>query len=225
MSKSILITGASGNLGSVVTETLLSQGYTIFATKSPGNPIVSDNIHYMECDLTYEASVLALFQQLKEKTNDLAAVICLAGGFDMSNISNTSSKSMMEMLQINYFTAFHVAHFACPWMSETKGGKLIFIGAKPVMEGNAAEMLSYTVSKSAVIKLAEIINEDTTLNNINASVIIPSIIDTPLNRKYMPDADFSKWITPAAIASHISFLLSEQSNGWKAPILKLYNGV
>lgn len=223
MSKSILITGASGNLGSVVSKILHEEGYQVFGTKSPGSTAESEIIKYFDCDLTSEPSVVQLFDKLKKETKSIYGVICLAGGFEMTNLLNSSSESMMKMLQINYFTAFHTAGAACSWMNETDGGEIIFIGAKPAMEGGGSEMLPYTISKTAVIKLAEIINSDSNLKDIRASVIIPSIIDTPLNRKYMPDADFRKWISPESIANHLLFLLSDKSKGWKEPILKLYN--
>ncbi len=158
-----------------------------------------------------------------KKYQKLDAVIMLVGGFAMGNIREASSDDMMKMLTLNYFTAFHSAQNAIKWMNEATGGKLIFVGAKPAVEGGGAAVLPYAISKSAVIKLAEIINEDKNNKNIQASVIIPSIIDTPPNREGMPDANFDNWVKPEEIAENIAFLISDKANVLRDTVLKIYN--
>jgi len=223
MKKTILITGTAGNLGTAVCNHLIKLDYQVIGTIEPGHQHPESKVDFHECDLTDEKATETLFSNLKSKYSKIDAVICLVGGFGMSNIQNASSSDMMKMLNLNYMTAFHTAHFATSWMNSTGGGKLIFVGAKPAMEGGAAAVLPYAVSKSAVIKLSEIINEDDDLKDIHAAVIVPSIIDTPPNREAMPDAKFSDWVTPETIATNIGFLLSEHAKVLREPVLKLYN--
>ncbi|MGL4230485.1 MAG: 3-oxoacyl-ACP reductase, partial [Casimicrobium sp.] len=74
--------------------------------------------------------------------------------------------------------------------------------------------------------LAELMNEEARAAgaDVVTSVIVPSIIDTPQNRKDMPSADFSKWVTPQAIAEIIVFHASDMSNAIREPIIKVYGG-
>lgn len=223
MSKNVLITGAAGNLGSAVSKKLISEGYSVIGTIVPGHRAPENGVDFYECDLTDEKATQAFFQTLMKKYQKLDAVIMLVGGFAMGNIREASSDDMMKMLTLNYFTAFHSAQNAIKWMNEATGGKLIFVGAKPAVEGGGAAVLPYAISKSAVIKLAEIINEDKNNKNIQASVIIPSIIDTPPNREGMPDANFDNWVKPEEIAENIAFLISDKANVLRDTVLKIYN--
>lgn len=223
MSKNVLITGAAGNLGSAVSKKLISEGYSVIGTIVPGHRTPENGVDFYECDLTDEKATQAFFQTLMKKYQKLDAVIMLVGGFAMGNIREASSEDMMKMLTLNYFTAFHSAQNAIKWMNEATGGKLIFVGAKPAVEGGGAAVLPYAISKSAVIKLAEIINEDKSNKNIQASVIIPSIIDTPPNREGMPDANFDNWVKPEEIAENIAFLISDKANVLRETVLKIYN--
>lgn len=223
MSKNVLITGAAGNLGSAVSKKLISEGYSVIGTIVPGHRAPENGVDFYECDLTDEKVTQAFFQTLMKKYQKLDAVIMLVGGFAMGNIREASSDDMMKMLTLNYFTAFHSAQNAIKWMNEATGGKLIFVGAKPAVEGGGAAVLPYAISKSAVIKLAEIINEDKNNKNIQASVIIPSIIDTPPNQEGMPDANFDNWVKPEEIAENIAFLISDKANVLRDTVLKIYN--
>ncbi|MEO5945606.1 MAG: hypothetical protein ABIP79_02230, partial [Chitinophagaceae bacterium] len=61
----------------------------------------------------------------------------------------------------------------------------------------------YGLSKSLIFRLAELLNEEAKNTDVITCVVIPSTIDTPQNRKSMPDADFSKWVTPEKLADLI----------------------
>ena len=49
--------------------------------------------------------------------------------------------------------------------------------------------------------------------DISVIALCPSTIDTPTNRADMPDADFSQWVLPEAIADVILFLASPAGRG------------
>ena len=59
--------------------------------------------------------------------------------------------------------------------------------------------------------------------NIRASVVIPSVLDTPQNRAAMPDADMSDWVTPESAAETIAFLVSDTGDNLRETVVKLYN--
>jgi NAD(P)-dependent dehydrogenase (short-subunit alcohol dehydrogenase family) len=88
------------------------------------------------------------------------------------------------------------------------GGKIVNIGAGAGLSG-MPQMGAYSASKSVVIRLTEAMAGELRAQNINVNCILPSIIDTPRNRADMPDADFSAWVTPAAMAEVVGFLASD----------------
>jgi len=91
------------------------------------------------------------------------------------------------------------------------GGRIVNIGAGAAVARAAAGMGAYTASKAGVAKFTEALAEELKDRNITVNAVLPSTIDTPANRADMPKADFSRWVTPQAIADVIVFLLSEQA--------------
>jgi NAD(P)-dependent dehydrogenase (short-subunit alcohol dehydrogenase family) len=70
-------------------------------------------------------------------------------------------------------------------------------------------MGAYTASKAGVQKLSESLADELKDSGITVNAILPGTIDTPRNRADMPDADFSRWVSPEAIADVVLFLASD----------------
>ncbi len=223
MAKNIFITGATGNLGSAVTGLLSERGYQLIGTTRPGKSTKSENVDLFECDLTDEDSVANCFERIQSKYPQLHGAVLLAGGFGMGGILDSGKEDLLKMYHLNFMTAYLTSRACVKWMNESGGGQIVFTGAKPALEGGGAALLPYALSKSSVIELAELINADDQLKNIRASVIVPSVIDTPPNRESMPDANFDDWVKPTEIAENIDFLLSEKSSVLRDAVLKVYN--
>ena len=119
------------------------------------------------------------------------------------------------------FGSYHDArHVADVWLYE--GGRLVFIGSRPSLVAKQGKNnIAYALSKSLLFKLAEFLNEEAANKNVVASVVIPSTIDTPQNRKSMPDADYNKWVKPEKIAETIAFICSEEATPLRESIFKV----
>jgi NAD(P)-dependent dehydrogenase (short-subunit alcohol dehydrogenase family) len=89
-------------------------------------------------------------------------------------------------------------------------GKIINISSRPALKGSSG-IGAYAASKAGVLNLTETIADEVKDYEINVNAILPSTIDTPANRRDMPDADFSKWVKPEEIARVIVFLASDNS--------------
>ena len=79
------------------------------------------------------------------------------------------------------------------------------------------------LGKSLIFKLAEILNEEEKGKNVSATVIVPSTIDTPVNRKSLPDTDPGNWVKPEQLADVLEFVISNQGSPLRETILKVYN--
>jgi NADP-dependent 3-hydroxy acid dehydrogenase YdfG len=88
---------------------------------------------------------------------------------------------------------------------------------------NSKGMVAYGLTKSLIFRLAELMNAEANETDVVTHVMVPSTIDTTANRKSMPDADFSKWVTPEAIADVIYFYCTQQAEIIKEPVIKVYN--
>ena len=111
------------------------------------------------------------------------------------------------MHTVNLKTALHACKAALPHLLE-RAGRVVNIGAGAAGKA-AAGMGAYAASKAGVLRLTEALSEETKDRGMTVNAILPGIIDTPANRKDMPDADTSRWVTPQAIAEVVGFLLSD----------------
>jgi NAD(P)-dependent dehydrogenase (short-subunit alcohol dehydrogenase family) len=93
-------------------------------------------------------------------------------------------------------------------MLENGGGRIINVSARAANEGKV-RMGPYCASKAAVKTLTESLAAENKYDNINVNCILPGTIDTPQNRNDMPDANFDKWVPPAALADVVLFLASD----------------
>ena len=226
MSKIAIITGATGNLGKAVTRKMVNSGFTVIGTTEPGKDDSSadKNVVYKAVDLTDPMAAEALILETASTHRRIDAAICLVGGFAMASIQESSHEALQKMINLNFLTAFNVVQPILRLLPEQKERKnIILVGAKPVYEPHVAKMVfPYALSKSMVIKMAEVINADSKQSNTTATVIIPSIIDTPPNRVAMPDANFSDWVTPESIAEKIAFICGEGGKDLRETVIKIY---
>lgn len=222
MSKAVLVTGATGQLGQEVCKVLSEANYNVFGTTLPGSNESSPYAELLEADLTNEEGAVSVISEIRKQTEGLHAIICLAGGFGMSNVSNTRKSDLTYFFDLNFQTSYQTIQASWEWMVQKGGGRIILIGAKPAVEGGAFEVLPYALSKGSVIQLAGILNEKSNETGIVSSVIVPSILDTPGNRKAMPDANTSDWVSTTDIANQIAHLLAVKSKSLRETILKMY---
>ena len=148
----------------------------------------------------------------------------LVGGFAAGNIGATTGAAIQKMFSLNFETAYFLTRPLLAHMQEKKQGRLLFIGARPALQASQGkDLLAYAITKSLLFKLAEFINESEKGNNITASVIVPSTIDTPVNRQSMPEADPAQWVSPEALAETMEFVVSDKGNTLRETVLKVYN--
>ena len=137
-------------------------------------------------------------------------VLCnIAGAFRMgAPVHETSDEDWNFLIDVNVRTLLHTSRAVVPRMLAQGGGKIVNIGAFAGQKG-VAQMGAYVAAKSAVIRLTETMAAELRERNINVNCVLPTIIDTPENRKAMPNADPKRWVAPAALADVIVFLASD----------------
>jgi NAD(P)-dependent dehydrogenase (short-subunit alcohol dehydrogenase family) len=222
MQKSILITGASGNLGHAVVHKFVQADFKVYGTDRSGASMEGAEI--ASVDLTNEAAVNAYIEQIISKDQQLNAAVLLVGGYTPGNLLATDGAALQKMYKLNFETAYFVVHALLPHFEANGGGHIVLIGSRAAIDAQAALYnVAYGLSKSMVVALGNIINAYGKDKGIRASVIVPSIIDTPPNRANMPDADYSKWTTAEAIADNIHFLFTDAGRHLRETVLKIYN--
>lgn len=206
--RTVLLTGASGNLGRAVAAAFARRHANLVlldrrrATQEDGGHF------FLAVDLLDAASVHAAVAQAAERFGRIDVLCNLAGGFRMgAPVHETSAADWDFLLDVNARSILHTASAVVPRMLAAGGGRIVNVGAYAAQRG-AARMGAYVASKSAVIRLTETMAAELREHSINVNCVLPTIIDTPENRKAMPDADPHKWVAPADLASVIVFLAS-----------------
>jgi NADP-dependent 3-hydroxy acid dehydrogenase YdfG len=222
--KTILITGAAGNLGKSVVEQLHKNGYSILATVGFEHELaLFSHLPNVKSSLLNVLDTSNVNEFLEENT-DIHTAVLLVGGYAGGSIHQADLAQIEKMFQLNFVSAFNIVKPLLANFEENGGGQFIFIGARPSLNPEEGKnVFAYSLTKSLIFKMAELVNAEGKNKGISASVIVPSIIDTALNRNSMPEADFSKWVTPEAIAKTIDFVLSDEGKMLSEPIMKIYN--
>ena len=140
----------------------------------------------------------------------LDGLVNTAGGFRYETIETGSVESWDRLYAINVRTALLASQAALPHLVARGGGRIVFVGANAAGHAGLG-MGAYAAAKSGVARLTEALAEEFKDRGITVNAVLPSILDTPANRADMPKADPARWVTPAALAQVIVFLLSDAS--------------
>lgn len=228
--RTVLITGAAGNLGQAVAKIFAAQGANlvlfdlkqeslerVFGTEQAKQMLIAVNLLDAEQVNKAIASVCERFGRID--------VLCnIAGGFRMGPaVHETSDEDLDFLFNINLRSMLNTVRAVTPHMIAAGQGKIVNIGSNSAQKG-VGQMGAYCAAKAAVIRLTEAMAAELREYNINVNVVLPSIIDTPENRAAMPDADPSRWVAPAALADAIAFLASDAAraiHGAALPVVGL----
>lgn len=226
--KTVIITGASGNMGQAVVQKFIDEGYKVIGTVVANDPV---QINFPEVsfekyvvDLMDETDAQKFAASIILKYGAVDAAVLTVGGFAMGNIIDTKTSDITKQFQLNFETAYNIAQPIFTQMMKQQNGRIFLIGSKPGLDAKAGKgMVAYSLAKSLIFHLADLMNEEAKGCNVVTSVVVPSTIDTGQNRKSMPDADFSSWVQPAAIAEAIYFYCSDAAKALREPVIKIYN--
>lgn len=226
--KTVIVTGASGNMGQAVIKKFLAEGYHVVGTIVPGDPTPFDindaRLEKVIVDLTDETGSEKFVQDVIARYGRIDGVVLTVGGFAMGNIADTKTADVYKQYKLNFETAYNIARPAFVQMIQQGSGRIFIIGSKPGLSAKDGKgMIAYGLGKSLIFRLAELMNEEAKGYNVVTSVVVPSTIDTPQNRKAMPDAKFDNWIKAEAIADTIYFYCTDTASVLREPLIKVYN--
>jgi len=211
-----LVTGAGGALGSAIATTFADAGATVCAAdvvEPESEDFLLDHdrdpISVYQADFTDESQVEETIQSVVDDHGGLDYLVNVAGTWrGGSPIDETEAETFEFLFDVNLKTMFLASKHAISHLREADGA-MVSISARSSLEGGEGDG-PYRASKAGVRLLTETIAEENE-GEMRANAVMPSVIDTPMNREMMSDADFSKWVDPADIAAVIMFLCSDSA--------------
>lgn len=228
--KVALIAGATGGLGRRVTLAFLEEGARVIAadqnapglealTKTAG---IAANLETELLNATDETAVRAVVEAVLAKHKRLDVLVNTIGGYAGGiQLWELDRKTYDLMFTLNVHVGFTLAHAVVPVMLKQGSGSIVNIGAKAAFD-HAAGASAYAASKAASVALFDCLAQDLKGTGIRVNSVLPSIIDTEVNRRAMPKADFSKWPKPEEIARVILFLCSDDAKLIRGAAIPVY---
>jgi NAD(P)-dependent dehydrogenase (short-subunit alcohol dehydrogenase family) len=222
--RQVVVTGGTGALGRAVVGTLIAANahchvsYLLDAEAQSFPHKTNVTLHPVG-DLADETVVAKLYGSVPK----LWASIHLAGGFAMSGVADTDKAKLMQQLDTNFVACFLCCRAAVKAMAGNGGGRIVNVAARPGLEWRSgAGMVAYASSKAAVAAMTVALAEEVAKDGILVNAVAPSIMDTPANRKAIPNADFASWPKVEQVAATIAFLASPDNAVTRGGIVPVY---
>lgn len=207
----ILVTGAAGALGQAMVTALGDAGARVaILAHSPGHRADGRVEYQSVVDLTDYQATRACVAEASGLMGGLDALVNVAGGFRWQAFTDTGLDAWRRMFEGNLLTAVTASRAALDALLAQPRSVILNIGAAAAGRAGTG-MGAYAASKAGVARLTESLAAEFGSRGLRALVISPGIIDTPANRRAMPDADTTTWVPAAQIAAVAVLLLRDEA--------------
>ena len=220
-SNTIVVAGAAGHLGRAVVRKLLSEGKHVVSFCQ--TEAQAQDLHTELADAHRTAKHLAIAGDLNRadhvgtllaKANaflgSIDAVISTAGAFRYASVEESTDADYEALFASNFKSSWHLAQAVLPQMKKARSGRLLFVSSKGTQGLGTEGMSLYLASKAALNMLTLCLAREVREHGITVNAVMPTIIDTPTNRKDMPNADFRQWVSTQDLANLIVSLMSKE---------------
>lgn len=207
--RTLVVTGGHGILGRAVVGAALARGLNVALIDQAAGEAQDGALEVGGVDLTDATAAGAAMAKVVATFGGIDALLNIAGGF-VWQTTDDAEPAWNRMFALNLTTALNASRAALPHLKASAEGRIVNVGANGALKA-AAGMGAYGASKSAVHRLTEALAEELKDTSVTVNAVLPSILDTPQNRKDMPDADPVKWVQPSDLAEVMLFLASPAS--------------
>jgi NAD(P)-dependent dehydrogenase (short-subunit alcohol dehydrogenase family) len=215
-----VVTGGTGALGQAITTTLLAAGGVVAipyavaeertALEGSLTPAQRERVLAVATDVTDEAAFGKFVQAVRERHGRVDGLVNAVGGFAGGDLVGTPLAEWERMMKLNLTSAVVACRAVLPDMIAARDGRIVNIASRAVLAPQGG-FIAYTVSKAAVITLTQALAQEVRPHRVTVNAVLPSTMDTPGNRRAMPDADRSGWVSTEDVANVVAYLLSDRA--------------
>jgi len=215
-----IVTGGTGALGQSIVLRFLRDGATVavpwfvpeeWAALQAAAGEARARLSGQKLDMADEAAVTAFVTDLLGRAERIDAMVNAVGGFAGGDLASTSLAEWRRLIDLNLTSTVVGCRAVLPAMRAARHGRIVNVASRAVMPPMGG-FIAYTVSKNAVIALTQALAHEERPHGITVNAVLPSTMDTPGNRKAMPDADRSTWVSTDAVADVIAYLASDAAS-------------
>jgi NAD(P)-dependent dehydrogenase (short-subunit alcohol dehydrogenase family) len=210
--KVVAITGGFGSLGMATAAFLIGRGARLALIGRGAVPHdlpagVTGALSIGGVDLADPQAAQHALDAVNDRLGRIDALLNIAGAFRWETVAEGDAATWDLMFEVNVKTALNASKAALPYLVRSGAGRIVNLGAGAGLKAGRGTG-AYAASKAGVARLTEALAEELKDKGVTVNAILPGIIDTPQNRKDMPDADFTRWVQAREIAALIAYLLS-----------------
>jgi NAD(P)-dependent dehydrogenase (short-subunit alcohol dehydrogenase family) len=222
--KVVLVTGADGGLGTHVTRAFLETGATVVGASRTIQQSAFDSPNFtpLRAEVSTREGCQTLVDRIIVRFGRLDVLAHTVGGFaGGQSLAETDDATYQQMLDLNLNSVFYMLRATIPQLRQAGNGRIVAIGSRAAVDPGPG-IGAYSASKAAMVSLIQTAALENKDAGLTANVILPGTMDTPGNRKAMPDADVSKWVQPTSIASLITWLTSDAGKDVNGAVIPVY---
>ncbi len=222
--KVVLVTGAHGGLGVHVTQGFLDAGATVIGTsrKIQQSDFTSSKFTAMPVEISTPQAARGLVDQVVARFGRIDILAHTVGAFaGGKSVAETDDATLQKMFDLNFNSAFYLLRAALPAMRKTGNGRIVAIGSRAAVDPGPG-VGAYSASKAALVSLIRTVALENKDVGITANVILPGTMDTPANRKMIPNADVSKWVQPGSVANLVVWLAGSAGADVTGAVIPVY---
>jgi len=231
VTKTVVITGGTGGLGTALVRRLISQDYRIAVTyllpdeaQSFETEFEVDEKRVMltRVDCTNAEAVNTYMKELAGRWGEIHALCGLVGGWAGGrDVEETDDVRFERMLDLNLRSSFYAVRAVIPHLKEAGWGRILLVGSRGAVDNPEAQG-AFNIAKAGVAALGQSVATELDGTGVTANVLVPSVIDTPATRRSIPYADYVNWPTPDEIAAVAEFILGDGSGVINGALIPVY---
>ena len=227
-----VVTGGTGYLGSSVCKAFAETGATVVAVYVFDQELpyfrrtlgrVARKVSLFKADLTKAGEMDRVARDVRRRFGRIDVLVNTVGGYMSGPVGEATDQDFNRAMDLNLRSAFFACKAVLPAMRKARHGKIVNVSSEASLLGDAETFL-YSASKSGVNRLTESLARELKPVNVNVNCVMPRTMDTPVNRKAMPDADFSSWVATDEVARVIRWLCSEEAAPISGAAVPVYGG-
>ena len=231
MSKTFVITGGTGGLGTALVRRLMEKDCRLAVTYLLPDEaqefesefeVDEERLTLTRVDCTNPEAVNTFVKQVADKWGEIHGLAALVGGWAGGrDVEETDDVRFERMLDLNLRSAFYAVRATLPYMKEVGWGRIVLVGSRGAVDFFEAQA-AFNIAKAGVAALGRSVATELEASGITANVLMPSVIDTPATRRSLPYADYVDWPTPDEIAAVAEFVLSDESGVMNGALIPVY---
>lgn len=218
-----IVVGAGGELGRETARKLADAGFAVVGVdrNEDGLKELPDGVRYESGDATDPAVARRLIDQIAVEVGPPAVLVNTIGTYHLGEALDATPEDFRLMIEVNAGTALWLTQAVAPYMRERGSGAIVHVAARPGLEPTAG-MVTYSVSKAALVHLTRVLDLELRPFGIRVNAVAPQLLDTAKNRPYLTPELLAHAVSPEAVADVIAYLVSDSAATISGAVVPTY---